>query len=144
MTDLKAKIVERIGEVKSSIAVLEQIDNVSLEESREAQETLKCMFRNAIPAPSEADKAEFQRLMDLAELSYLHDELERLQVTMGTRLVKVTTRYVVTNERLASPAGFHPDERVFKAPGWALYVDEIPTTLPSNKGKIMCFDMERV
>lgn len=117
MNDLKAKIREQITKL--------------IEHYREIGHTLdQGLSKGAITPFS-------------SELAEINLQLGRLNATLRIELIQVTTRYVITADTLISPAGFHPDEHIFKRPAHALYVDIIPTLYRRRdyQGMMKCYDM---
>ena len=82
-----------------------------------------------------------------AQLAHKVDEVARYEETLKKDLMLVETRYVVTNtDRLESPAGFSPDERVFTQTDIALFCDHKPTArdVPACNHTLYVHDLEVV
>lgn len=75
---------------------------------------------------TEAEKTVWMNL-SLEAKRYLDDqELSRLRKTLRTPLMQATKRYVITDtDELVSPAGFHPDDKVFVATDVAIHTNTL-------------------
>lgn len=104
--------------IKARVAELFAMDYpVSREESEEACSEMLKMIDTSEEDPrpwTEDEKERFSELSIAASRVSNERELEALQETLKLQLMKIETAYVVTNTKsLLSPAGFHPDDRVF-------------------------------
>ena len=68
-------------------------------------------------------------------------EMHQLLETLKHDLMHVSTRYVVVNSNdLTSPAGYHPDEKVFLQTGIAIHTDSLDN-LPNCDQKLYSFEI---
>lgn len=75
------------------------------------------------------------QLFENAQAAMASRTITRLQKTLDTDLMQVRTRYVLTNtERLESPAGFHPDTKVFVKTDVAYCVNRIERKHMATRG----------
>lgn len=109
-------------------------------------------FRDAldgVDSMSEAEKAEAKALF---ESEAFHEacrvdgaafKLREFAKTLETRLMYCPMRYVVTDaERLLSPAGIHPDERIFVQTTIAIHTDTLDRDkIPASNVPLHAFDL---
>ena len=57
----------------------------------------------------------------------------------GKHPVQVVTRYVLTDERLVSPTGFHPSELIFSQNNVMIQTDRLP-----RRSNLKCYDMTKI
>jgi hypothetical protein len=80
------------------------------------------------------------KTLDLTLNNAFH-ELKNFKDTMAADLMVVSTRYVVINNKdLISPAGFHPDEKVYIQSTIAIHTDSLEN-LPSSNEKLYAFEV---
>ena len=106
-------VTDRISVLDATIAA----STVTLEESAAAATALLAMYDNLLTA-TEAElagyRADFERLSEDASLHNAVRERENLVATLDLDLMHVATKYVVTDsDSLLSPAGYHPNTRIF-------------------------------
>ena len=54
-------------------------------------------------------------------------------------------RFVITNTpNLLSPAGHHPEERIFVKTEVAIHCDEMPAKLPKCNGNLYAHDVDKI
>lgn len=106
-------------EIKLADITLEEFD-----QSRVDRERFHLLFGKGLQALTEAELEEFKNL-NTGPIGNL-ELLENLRETLASNLLEVKTKYLVSScERLRSPAGFHPDTKVFVQPTIAIQVDDI-------------------
>ena len=129
-------------------------------------EELEVMLADATPeqiAKSKADSVRMSEILDelrdesgqkdtLVEefksldltLNNAFHELKNFKDTMAADLMVVSTRYVVINNKdLISPAGFHPDEKVYIQSTIAIHTDSLEN-LPSSNEKLYAFEVNPI
>jgi len=80
------------------------------------------------------------KTLDLTLNNAFH-ELKNFKDTMAADLMVVSTRYVVINNKdLISPAGFHPDEKVYIQSTIAIHTDSLENLRSSNE-KLYAFEV---
>jgi hypothetical protein len=125
MTVCKQKIENRIAELEAELA---NCTPEQIEASRKDRDRWHEILNTAVldRELTEEEKAEF-RALD-TKTATLQDELDNFRVTRDTPLMKATTKFILTNtKQLVSPAGFHPDEKVFVQTEIAVhYNDRLP------------------
>ena len=83
------------------------------------------------------------KTLDLT-LNNAFNELKDFKDTMAADLMVVSTRYVVINNKdLVSPAGFHPDEKVYIQSTIAIHTDSLEN-LPSSNEKLYAFEVNPI
>lgn len=122
------KLHARIGEMSKT---------VTLAESEAAAEKIRDLMDGLTPESDHTElRTQFNELASKAVLSNLYNEVRMLQVTLAADLMKVDTDFVVTDtETLTSPAGFHPDERVFIQTRVAIHTNDL-NKVPSSNVKL--------
>jgi len=113
------QVANKIDELSKHVATYKCTEA----ESRAAQEDLRSMIADG----SFADNPEkMQSILDLVGMANALDDVERLAKTMTLDLMHCPKRYVVSSsDSLQSPAGFHPDERVFVSTKIAFNTDSL-------------------
>ena len=83
------------------------------------------------------------KTLDLTLNNAFH-ELKNFKDTMAADLMVVSTRYVVINNKdLISPAGFHPDEKVYIQSTIAIHTDSLENLRSSNE-KLYAFEVNPI
>ena len=133
------KVLE--GKINETNKLLEShksnLGEITDEEAAEARNK----FNSMIESPStESVKALTPRDFDIIRLQNTERELERLTETSGMELIAPNGSFVMLpkGERLASPAGFHPDEQVFVKPSTGAIVSKSP-----NSSNMDCYDFTK-
>lgn len=125
----KNKIEKRIKEIE---AELSGVTTQEIMASHKAAESMRALFKSLADNGTwtEEEKEEMRNLD--TNLSNLSREHEMLCVTMNQSLMIAFTKYIVTDEdRLVSPAGYHPDEKVFVQTKLAIHVND-PRDIPAH------------
>ncbi len=142
--DIKAlyqKIEAKIAELEAEI----DASDMTLEESHAAQKELMDIYSTMGqangPEVTDALRALINQLSKDSRHSAVHTELVLLYTTLDTDLMHCPKRYVVTDSELVSPAGFHPDERVFIQTKVAYHVDDL-SELPDDHANLLAHDLE--
>ena len=76
-----------------------------------------------------------------ASMDQARDHIKRLEASLELDLYVLETRYVLTDGRLISPAGFHPSEGVWAFDGATTVIgtDRLPAS--SN---LACYDVKKI
>lgn len=105
--------------VKMIDALTDRINNspYTLEDSQAAHDQFKAAWKRIEGGEkmTQVEKDDFLALSD-GPMNLINDmrQLDQYNVTMNTEIVQLETDFVVTDTMsLESPAGFHPDEKVF-------------------------------
>ena len=123
MENIKQPLIEKIAEAKAEIAKL-NIDFDTAKSVHDAAPSLK-----EIDAWMNYCNANH----DAMSVYRLYMDIEAYQVTLDLPLVKVETRFVITDGELLSPPGFHPETGVYiKNPVW-IEADRLPQSLSGLK-----------
>ena len=128
-----SKIQEQVEELKQSISR----SPFSYEEGKAASikisDMLKGLNENSKKEDLPFGKEEFENL-NLAQARYIDEiTLGNYQETLSADLMTVETKYVVTDEKqLTSPAGFHPDDKVFVQTKIAIHTNTLKNIPASN------------
>ena len=136
MNVCKKHIEKRINEIE---AIFASYPKGRIEQAHADWETWKHMMDD-LPNLSKDDIERFKTLD--TEPVRLEGELTEFKKTMGQQLMKVETRYVVTNEELINPAGFHPDDRVFIQTQIAIHTND-PKRVPRSNQTLYIYDLEK-
>lgn len=111
-------IKNRITEIDASLAVA----SISMDDSKAAQDALR---RMDFSGPT-FDGDKFTALCGLAKPWQDTQEKESLQATLDADLMVGNSRYIISNEKhLVSPAGFHPDTKVYLKTDFAVHRNDI-------------------
>ena len=127
--DIKQPLIEKIAELKAEIA-----------DSNIDWETAKAVY-DAQPSLDDA-KASFEYFMangDAIAVYQNHKEIADYEETLTMDLAQVTTRYVITDANLISPAGFHPSSGVYVKNDVWIETDRLPRMLSGLKA----FDLQK-
>tara|TARA_R110000765_G_scaffold95854_1_gene180468 strand:- start:1093 stop:1494 length:402 start_codon:yes stop_codon:yes gene_type:complete len=118
------KIEAKISDLMMSVAG----DTTTYENSKAASNKLAQLDFSEPEAMSQLDI--------LAKESKVYDatsQIDGLRKTLKSDLMIVETKFVVTNTKsLTSPAGFHPDEKVFVQTEIAIHTDTLKGLPSSN------------
>ena len=131
-SNIYQKVEAQIAKIEARIAASEW----TLEESRKAQVEFHAAKADLENTPTDV----WHDLAERSRAAMDTDDLVRLYATLDTDLMHCTKRYVVTDEELVSPAGFHPDERVFVQTKVAHHVDDLDE-LPATNEQLYVHDM---
>lgn len=134
-------IETRTAEIEAKVANLRaeiEADPISLEESQAAAERNAKLIDQIddVSKMSETEladfRAEFQETAKIADKANKVYQMRGYQQTLDAVLVEINTAYCISSEpSLVSPAGFHPDDRVFVQPHICIHTDLDPR-LPEN------------
>lgn len=114
MNVCKKKIENRIKELEEKLANVsqEQIE-ASQRDILRWQEMLDDLLNREL---TEEEKAEIKKEWEKMdrETAVLYSELQNFRETLETPLMKAFTKFIMSDQpTLISPAGYHPDEKVF-------------------------------
>ena len=114
MNVCKKKIENRIKELEAKLADVsqEQIE-ASQRDILRWQEMLDDLLNREL---TEEEKAEIKKEWEKMdrETAVLYSELQNFRETLETPLMKAFTKFIMSDQpTLISPAGYHPDEKVF-------------------------------
>lgn len=127
--DIKQPLIEKIAELKAEIA------NSSID-----WETAKAVF-DAQPSLDDAE-ASFDYFMangDAIDVYQNHKEVADYEETLTMDLAQVTTRYIITDGHLISPAGYHLSSGVYVKNDVWIETDRLPRMLIGLKA----FDLQK-
>lgn len=130
--------------IKDHIATLEAKLNGVTQEQIEASQCALSRYQELLNILCETRDLTEQELSEMKslrenadyEIAQLHYELKNFQETLDRPLMKASTKFIVTDTpTLTSPAGYHPDEKVFFQTKFAVhYNDRLPYI--AHKGKL--------
>jgi hypothetical protein len=103
MNNIKQPLIKEIAELREELATL-NIDLESAQLVRDAGEELY---------GTEAFFDFFMENADEMRVVSIHNEIEMYEKTLTLELALITTRYLITDAPLTSPAGFHPSSNVY-------------------------------
>lgn len=128
--ELKKIIEDKIADIKKEQATFD----ITMEESRELEAKFeRFFFGNEEDKAGLEEEAKATKGFQGMRLAQLQDTVERLEESLELDLMHCEKRYVVTDtERLTSPAGFHPDEKVFVQTTIAIHTDNLKRVPASN------------
>lgn len=135
----KSKIIMKIGSLVREIEALEE-QGFRLMDSKKAQQEIITVVNER---SMEFDSQEFSDLIERAAIAGKDDHIKRLMLTREADLMKVDTRYVITDEDLVCPSGFNTADRVFLQTRIAIHCDEVPTKLPYTDRPLKVFDLNK-
>jgi hypothetical protein len=127
--DIKQPLIAKIAELKAEIA------NSNID-----WETAKAVY-DAQPSLDDA-MASFEYFMansDALVVYQNHKEIADYEETLTMDLAQVTTRYIITDGNLISPAGFHPSSGVYVKNDVWIETD----TLPQSLRDLKAFDVQK-
>ena len=130
--DLHAPIKQKI---ESLVAESDAIE-ISLEESinaqRKASELIQAMLSEN--KSGDPDFSEYEELAIKGRKADLADEIQLLRDSLQVELFKVDpeAKFIIVDETLVSPAGYHPSALVFKKPSVCIQTDKLPRHLSAG------------
>ena len=132
--DLQQIVQEKIETLTAKLDAL----NVS----REAADQESAKLREIMNGPLEVEEkiSTVENTIDMDAITASNDYylLDNLQETTTLNIQKVETRYLLTDQdELISPAGFHPDEKVFIQTGQWVQTNVLP-----KSSNMKAFDLE--
>tara|TARA_R110000824_G_scaffold16252_2_gene67560 strand:+ start:687 stop:1094 length:408 start_codon:yes stop_codon:yes gene_type:complete len=113
-----SKVKLRIKELDAEIAACD----CTLEESIKASKICSAMMEN-LENLTDSEITIFKDANQKMLRHHFTQERDQLAHTLTLNLMKVETKYLITNETLVSPSGFHPDEKVFIQTQIAIHSD---------------------
>lgn len=132
--DLQQIVQEKIEALTAKLDAL----NVS----REAADQESAKLREIMNGPLEVEEniSLIEKTIDMNAVTAFNDYelLDSLKETATLNIQKVETRYLLTDQdELISPAGFHPDEKVFIQTGQWVQTNVLP-----KSSNMKAFDLE--
>ena len=132
--DLQQIVQEKIEALTAKIDAL----NVS----REVADQEGAKLREIMNGPLEVEEkvSTVENTIDMNAITASNDYylLDNLKETATLNIQKVETRYLLTDQdELISPAGFHPEEKVFIQTGQWVQTNELP-----KSSNMKAFDLE--
>ena len=103
MENIKLPLIEKIAEIEAEIAEL-AVD-------RKTAEAVLAAAPSTKDIEAWMDYCSANR--DAMSADLLYRDLDAFQKTLDLPLTKVSTRYVITDGELISPAGYHPETGVY-------------------------------
>ena len=139
----KEKIAKRIKEI-TEILSADDVSWFDIKRSREAGDRMRELFETlSVNGQWTEEEKEEMKTLDTT-LANLDHEYKLLMVTMTADLMSVKTKYVATDvDRLISPAGFSPTDRVFNQTKIAIHVDD-PRDLPKGFGELYLHNVDQI
>jgi hypothetical protein len=139
MTVCKKKIQDRVSELSK---VLDNATDAEIKQS--GYDAIRMgLLLDELSVAEVNDKPELLEEFSTLDLTLNNAKIEMYQLleTLKHDLMHVSTRYVVTNSNdLTSPAGYHPDEKVFLQTGIAIHTDSLDN-LPNCDQKLYSFEI---
>ena len=132
--DLQQIVQEKIETLTAKIDAL----NVSREVADQEGAKLREIMNGPLEVEEKISTVENTIDMDAITASNDYYLLDNLQETTTLNIQKVETRYLLTDQdELISPAGFHPDEKVFIQTGQWVQTNVLP-----KSSNMKAFDLE--
>ena len=139
MTVCKKKIQDRVSELSK---VLDNATDAEIKQS--GYDAIRMgLLLDELSVEAVNNKPELLEEFSTLDLTLNNAKIEMYQLleTLKHDLMHVSTRYVVTNSNdLTSPAGYHPDEKVFLQTGIAIHTDSLDN-LPNCDQKLYSFEI---
>ena len=138
--DLQKIVQEKIEALTAKLDAL----NVSREVADKESAKLREIMDHALEAEEKVSRADWvssiKNTIDMNAItaSNDYDLLDNLKETATLNIQKVETRYLLTDqEELISPAGFHPEDKVFIKTGQWVQTNVLP-----KSSNMKAFDLE--
>ena len=139
MTVCKKKIQDRVSKLST---ILDNATDAEIKQS--GYDAIRMgLLLDELSVAEVNDKPELLEEFSTLDLTLNNAKIEMHQLleTLKHDLMHVSTRYVVTNSNdLTSPAGYHPDEKVFLQTGIAIHTDSLDN-LPNCDQKLYSFEI---
>jgi len=139
MTVCKKKIQDRVSKLST---ILDNATDAEIKQS--GYDAIRMgLLLDELSVAEVNDKPELLEEFSTLDLTLNNAKIEMYQLleTLKHDLMHVSTRYVVTNSNdLTSPAGYHPDEKVFLQTGIAIHTDSLDN-LPNCDQKLYSFEI---
>lgn len=132
MENIKQTLIEKIAVIKEEIAEL-GID-------REAAKAVLAAAPSTKDIDAWMDYCEANQ--DAMKAHFMYDTLDSYEKVLDLPLAKVTTRYVITDGELLSPAGYHPVTGIFIKNDVWIETDRLPQSLSGLKAYDVQKEME--
>lgn len=140
---IKAPLVAKIEAMEAKIAEY----TISLEDSQIAAEKMAEIYKDPAKA-AEMFKGKSEEANQIFEDSRLASEVDTLGMyreTMAADLMLCEKAFVITDtNRLMSPSGFHPSERVYIQTRIAIHCDKIPRKLPATNCELFGHNLDSI
>ena len=138
---LKARIQTKIDDIKTEIEQLED-RGFRLMDSRKAQAEVHQVVADR---SMEFGSPEFSHLIDRAAIAGKVDHIDRLKETLKLQLIKIDTKFVITDSDLVCPTGFTAEDKVFIQNTIMIHLDSIDdlSRVPACNVDLMVFDLEQ-
>ena len=139
-----SKIKAKVAELKAKLEALPTFTDDQITASKPTWLDLIQQLNNQANwtnAEREAWKAAYEKVNPIFEAKNAVEEITRLEKTLASDLMKVTTRYLVTDAKeLVNPAGFAPDEKVYLQTRIAIHTDSLKD-LPKSNRQLRAFEI---
>ena len=139
-----SKIKAKVAELKAKLEALPTFTDDEITASKPTWLDLIEQLNNEAnwtAAERENWKAAYEKVNPIFEAKNAVDEIKRLEKTLASDLMKVTTRYLVTDAKeLVNPAGFTPDDKVYLQTRIAIHTDSLKD-LPSSNRQLRAFEI---
>ncbi len=135
----KPSLFKQIAIVQDEISELEK--TITLSESKSALKAFGEYLEK-----TNVDEIDAQILDDLSSSARLFtatEQLERYEQTLSLDLVHLPLRYIISDSQkgLQSPAGYHPNERVYIRPSENVLINS--SRLPQSLSGLFFFDQDK-
>jgi len=132
-----SKIKAKVAELEAKVKALPTFTDDEITASRPTWLDLIQQLNsqaNWTAAERETWKAAFEKVNPIFQAKNAVDEIKRLEKTLTSDLMKVTTRYLVTDAKeLINPAGFSPDDKIYLQTRIAIHTDSLKDLPKSNR-----------
>lgn len=126
----------KIKELKTKIQNLNsEIENSPYSNKEALDAFVKCEKILENFNPKNIDEfTKFTELQKIASKVYLQKQVAKYRETLKKDLMFCPCKYVITDSKdgLESPAGFHPDDKVYVQTGLAIHVNDLSQVPESN------------
>ena len=140
-----SKIKAKVAELKAKAKALPTFTDDEITASKPTWLDLIQQLNNQANwtnAEREAWKAAYEKVNPIFEAKNAVEEITRLEKTLASDLMKVTTRYLVTDAKeLVNPAGFAPDDKVYLQTRIAIHTDSLKD-LPKCNRQLRVFEVK--
>lgn len=128
--ELKDHLFHRIEYLNIEIAEL--IKTITVKESENYGRELGIYLNNLVNKGEKCDEHYVNELSKKAKLATLVGQVNSYQKTIEKKLTKVTTRYVISDYDLISPAGFHSTDKVYVTNDVMIQTNKLPANISNN------------
>ena len=116
--------------------------SITIENSRKALSDFSVLLNDIKNLTVNSD--EVSRLHKDSKKAVLADEVAMLSNTLKLDLVLIETDYAITNEKLLSPSGTHPSERIFVQTDICIHTNNRKTVAPEYNGNLYLNNLKKI